>query len=54
MHIKVLAVKTLSPPAPVGVVTVKGRTLTRLAERFIECARKVANTDIGRASSRRP
>ena len=54
MRIKVLPVKTLSPPAPVGFITVKDRTLTPLAERFIECTRKVANSDIGRASTRRP
>jgi DNA-binding transcriptional LysR family regulator len=53
MRIKVLPVKTLSPPAPVGFVTVKDRTLTPLAERFIECARKVAHSDAGRASTRR-
>jgi DNA-binding transcriptional LysR family regulator len=52
MRIKVLAVKTLSPPAPVGFVTVKGRTLTPLAERFIDCTRKVANSSTGRALSR--
>ncbi len=45
MRIKVLQVKILSPPAPVGFITVKDRTLTPLAERFIECARKVANSD---------
>ena len=50
MHIKGLPVKLLSPPAPVGFITVKGRTLTPLAERFIECARKVANLNTGRAS----
>jgi hypothetical protein len=44
MHLKVLPVKTLPPPAPIGFVTVKGRTLTPLAERFIECTRKVANS----------
>jgi hypothetical protein len=42
-----MQVKALSPPAPVGVVTVKGRTLTPLAERFIDCARKVATSDVG-------
>ncbi len=52
MHIKALPVKTLSPPAPVGFITVKGRTLTPLAERFIECIRNVANADIGRAPRR--
>jgi DNA-binding transcriptional LysR family regulator len=54
MHLKSLPVKTTSPPAPVGFITVKDRTLTPLAERFIECTRKVANSDIGRATMRRP
>jgi len=53
MQIKVLPVKILSPPAPVGFITVKDRTLTPLAERFIECIRKVAKSDTGRASTRR-
>jgi hypothetical protein len=47
MHIKVLPVKIVSPPAPVGFITVKDRTLTPLAERFMECARKVAKSDTG-------
>jgi hypothetical protein len=42
MHLKVLPVKVSSPPAPVGFITVKGRTLTPLAERFIEYIRNVA------------
>jgi DNA-binding transcriptional LysR family regulator len=53
MQIKVLPVKIVSPPAPVGFITVRDRTLTPLAERFIECTRKVANSDTGRASTRR-
>ena len=53
MRLKVLPVKVSSPPAPVGFVTVKDRTLTSLAERFIECTRKVANSDPGRASTQR-
>jgi DNA-binding transcriptional LysR family regulator len=53
MQIKTLPVKIPSPPAPVGFVTVKDRTLTPLAERFIECTRKVANSNSGRASTRR-
>jgi DNA-binding transcriptional LysR family regulator len=53
MRIKVLPVKILSPPAPVGFITVKGRTLTPLAERFIECTRKVANPGTARASTQR-
>jgi DNA-binding transcriptional LysR family regulator len=47
MHIKVLPVKVVSPPAPVGFITVKDRTLTPLAERFIACARKVAKSGLG-------
>jgi DNA-binding transcriptional LysR family regulator len=51
--IKALPIKVPSPPAPVGFVTVKDRTLTPLAERFIDCARKVANSKTGRALTRR-
>jgi len=54
MHLKVLPVKFLSPPAPVGFITVKDRTLTPLAERFIDCARRTASSDVGRASTQRP
>jgi hypothetical protein len=38
MSIKVLPVKVLSPPAPIGFIAVKDRMLTPLAERFIACA----------------
>lgn len=48
MHLKALPVKVQSPPAPVGFITVKGRTLTPLAERFIDCVRKVTNSGNGR------
>jgi DNA-binding transcriptional LysR family regulator len=51
MRIKALPVNLLSPPAPVGFITVKDRTLTPLAERFIDCARRVAKSGTGRASS---
>lgn len=54
MRIKVLPVKTLPPPAPVGFVTVKDRALTPLAERFISCARKVTDMDTGCTSNRAP
>jgi DNA-binding transcriptional LysR family regulator len=54
MQLKVLPVKVSSPPAPVGLITVKDRTLTPLAARFIDCARKVAGLDGGRAPMRRP
>ena len=52
MRLTVLPVKILSPPAPVGFIIVKDRTRTPLAERFIECARKVANSDAGRSISK--
>jgi DNA-binding transcriptional LysR family regulator len=51
MQIKFLPIKVPQPPAPVGFIRVKDRTLTPLAERFIECARKVANSA---TSTRRP
>jgi DNA-binding transcriptional LysR family regulator len=54
MRIKVLPVKIAPPPAPIGFITVKDRSLTPLAERFIDCARKIANSDSGRASTPRP
>jgi DNA-binding transcriptional LysR family regulator len=44
LRLKLLPVKTSPSPAPVGFVTVKDRTLTPLAERFIACTRKVANS----------
>jgi hypothetical protein len=53
MHLKVLPIEVLSPPAPVGFVTVRDRTLTPLAERFIECSRKVAGSTTGRALAQR-
>jgi hypothetical protein len=52
-NLKVLPVKVSSLPSPVGFITVRDRTLTPLAERFIECARKVAKSEVGRASTRR-
>lgn len=54
MRLKVLPVKISSPPVAVGFVTVKDRTLTPLAERFIACTRKVADKDTGRGSTRCP
>jgi DNA-binding transcriptional LysR family regulator len=53
MRIKVLPVKIATPPAPVGFLIVRNRTLTPLAERFMECSRKVASSDSGRALTRR-
>jgi DNA-binding transcriptional LysR family regulator len=45
LRIKVLPVNALSPPAPVGLITVKDRTLTPLAERSIDYTRKIAKSD---------
>jgi DNA-binding transcriptional LysR family regulator len=42
MRLKTLPVKISSPPAPVGIMTVKDRTLTPLAESFIDYSRKIA------------
>jgi DNA-binding transcriptional LysR family regulator len=53
MRLKTLPVEVSSPPAPVGFITVKDRTLSPLAERFIACTRKVANSNAGPASKRR-
>jgi DNA-binding transcriptional LysR family regulator len=50
MKLKVLLVKVSTPPSPVGLITVKDRTLTPLGERFIECTRRVANSNNGRVS----
>ena len=52
MQLKILPVKVLSPPAPVGFITVKDRTLTPLAQRFIACTRRIANSDTRRAPTR--
>jgi DNA-binding transcriptional LysR family regulator len=38
--LKALPIKLPSPPWPVAVVTLKNRTLSPVAERFIECVRK--------------
>jgi DNA-binding transcriptional LysR family regulator len=53
MRIKALSVQTSMPPAPVGIITAKDRTLTPLAEKFIACTRKVAGLDLGRTAALR-
>lgn len=40
--LKALSIKLLIPPRPVGVVTLKNRTLSPLAQLFLKYARKVA------------
>ncbi len=52
LRIKALPVTVTSPPAPVGFVTVKDRTLTPLAERFMACTRKVAQAGGGAQAAR--
>lgn len=53
MRLKVLSIRSSPPPAPVGFVTVKDRTLTPLAARFIDCTRRVARSASGRAPAAR-
>jgi len=50
LGIKALPVGAIKLPAPIGFVTVKDRTLSPLAERFIECARTVV-TGTGRSAT---
>jgi DNA-binding transcriptional LysR family regulator len=54
MQLKILPVKVSSPPAPVGFITVRDRTLTPLAQRFIACTRRLASSDTSRTPTRRP
>jgi DNA-binding transcriptional LysR family regulator len=44
LPLKILPVKLPAQPKPVGVITVKNRTLSPLAERFIDCARAVTRS----------
>jgi DNA-binding transcriptional LysR family regulator len=53
LSLKVLPVAVSAPLIRVAVITVKNRTLTPVAERFIECARKMARA-LSVPSSRRP
>lgn len=42
LGLKALSVDLPIPPGPVGIITLKGRTLSPVAQRFINCAREVA------------
>jgi DNA-binding transcriptional LysR family regulator len=42
--LKALPIKLPAPPWPVAIVTLKNRSLSPVAERFIECVRKAAAT----------
>ena len=45
--LKVLPIDLPNPPWPVVIVTLKNRTLSPMAERFIECAREVSRSLAG-------
>ena len=53
LGLKALPVEFPARPWPVSVITLKNRTLSPLAERFIECAYEVARTMNSRANSQR-
>jgi DNA-binding transcriptional LysR family regulator len=42
LSVKVLPVKVPVPPSPVGIITLKGRTINPVAQLFIDHAREVA------------
>ena len=42
LQVKVLPVKVRVPPSPVGIITLKRRTMNPVAQLFIEHAREVA------------
>jgi DNA-binding transcriptional LysR family regulator len=42
LGLKALSVDLPIPPGPVGIITLKGRTLSPVAQRFIDCAREVS------------
>jgi hypothetical protein len=41
--LKAAPIDFAAAPHPMGIVTLKGRTLSPLAHRFIDCAREVAS-----------
>jgi DNA-binding transcriptional LysR family regulator len=51
--LKVLPVKLPVRPWPVAIATLKGRTLSPVVERFIECAREVARLIVRRPRTRK-
>ena len=51
-RLKVLPVDMPTRPWPVTILTLKNRTLSPVAERFIECAREVAKSIAGRPGRR--
>jgi DNA-binding transcriptional LysR family regulator len=52
LGLKPLPVKFLIQPGPIGIVTLKGRTISPVAQRFIDCARKfVKSLEKGKKST---
>jgi hypothetical protein len=49
LGMKALSVDLPIRPGPVGIITLKGRTLSPVAQRFIGCAREVARSLARRA-----
>jgi DNA-binding transcriptional LysR family regulator len=44
LALKILPIKLVAQPRPVGIVTLKNRTLSPVAKRFVECAQHVAKS----------
>src|SRR5262249_54910527 len=51
--VKALPVKLPQLPAPVGIIALRGRTISPAAQAFIECAREIATPLAGSASAAR-
>jgi DNA-binding transcriptional LysR family regulator len=51
--LKVLPVDLPALPWPVTVVTLKNRTLSPVVERFVECAREIAKSIVGKPKTRK-
>jgi DNA-binding transcriptional LysR family regulator len=49
LPLKLLSVEMLASPYPIGIVTLKNRTLSPLAQLFIDCAREVARPMVKRS-----
>ena len=54
MSVKTLPVELPRQPLPIGFVTLKGRTITPVAQRFIDCVREVARPLASGQGSPRP
>jgi DNA-binding transcriptional LysR family regulator len=52
-RLKTLPIQLPSRPWPITVVTLKNRTLSPVAERFIACAHEVAKSMAGKPQSRK-